>query len=68
MSLENPTSKEKQFFEVSEDDFNWKDCPFCGGEITQIRKAFFECINCKQGIIADEEDMRRSRKRTGGFT
>ena len=66
MSLENPTPDEKKFFETKEDDLNWKDCPFCGGEITQVRKAFFECINCKQGIIADEEDMKRSRKRRRG--
>lgn len=59
MSLENPTPGEKEFFETEEDDFNWKACPFYGGELTQKRKAFFECINCKQGIIADAEDMRR---------
>jgi len=68
MSLENPKPKGKEFFKTKDDDFNWKSCPFCGGEITQVRKAFFECISCKQGIIADEEDMRRSRKRTEGFT
>ncbi len=68
MSLENPKPEEKEFFETKEDDFNWVDCPFCGGEITQFRKAFFECIKCKQGMIADEEDMQRSRKRTGGLT
>ncbi len=67
MSLENPKPEEKEFFETNEDDFNWKNCPLCGGEITQIRKAFFECISCKQGFIADEEDMRRSRKRREGF-
>lgn len=67
MSLENPTPKEKEFFETNKDDLNWVDCPFCKGEITQVRKAFFECINCKQGIIADEQDMMRSRKRRSGF-
>ncbi len=27
-------------------------------DLTQKRKAFFECVNCKQGFIADEEDMK----------
>ena len=51
--------EEKEHWKVSEDDLNWKPCLFCGGELTQKRKAFFECINCKQGFIADEEDMKR---------
>ncbi len=67
MVTESPKPEEKEFYETQEDDLNWKDCPSCSGEITQVRKAFFECINCKQGIIADEEDMKRDRKRTGGF-
>lgn len=59
MSIENPTPEEKQFFELDEDDFNWKPCPICGAEITQVRKAFFECVNCGKEYIADEEDMRQ---------
>lgn len=51
--------KDKQFFQVSKDDLNWKPCIICNGELTQKRKAFFECINCKQTYIADEEDMRK---------
>lgn len=51
--------REKEFWEVSKDDFNWKPCLFCKGEITQKRKAFFECINCGQTYIADEEDMKK---------
>ncbi len=59
MSLEHPTPEEKQFFETGKDDLSWKPCILCGAELTQVRKAFFECINCKQGYIADEEDMRK---------
>ncbi len=51
--------EDKEFYEVSEDDFNWKSCIICGGELTQKRKAFFVCVNCKQEYIADEEDMKR---------
>ncbi len=51
--------EEKEFWETSKDDLNWKPCLVCGYELTQKRKAFFVCINCKQGYIADEEDMRR---------
>ena len=51
--------EDKEFYETQEDDLNWKSCPFCGGELTQKRKAFFECINCRQGFIAVEEDMRK---------
>ncbi|KKN40573.1 hypothetical protein LCGC14_0732090 [marine sediment metagenome] len=51
--------EEKQFYEINEDDLNWKNCGFCGGEITQVRKAFFKCINCDQEYIADEEDMKK---------
>ncbi len=68
MGLNNPLPEEKEFFKTREDNFNWKDCPLCRGKITQIRKAFFECISCKQGFIADEEDMVRSKKRQAGFT
>ena len=50
--------KDKRFYEVSKDDLKWKPCLFCGAEITQVRKAFFECIHCKQTYIADKEDMR----------
>ncbi len=58
--MQDPEYKEeeKEFWEVSKDDLNWKPCWVCGGELTQKRKAFFECINCKQGFIADEEDMK----------
>ncbi len=52
-------TRPKEFLETSDDDLNWKPCIFCGAEITQERKAFFVCINCKQTYIADEEDMRR---------
>lgn len=54
MSIENPTQKEKEFFQIQEDNFQWKPCPLCGAEITQVRKASFQCINCKQNFIADE--------------
>ncbi len=50
--------QEKEMWKVSLDDLNWKPCIICKGELTQKRKAFFECINCKQGFIADEEDMK----------
>lgn len=49
----------KDYLKVDEDDLNWKSCEFCGGEITQVRKAFFKCISCDQEYIADEEDMKR---------
>ena len=58
MSIKNKM-KEKEFSEVQEDDTQWKPCLFCGGELTQERKAFFVCINCKQRYIADEEDMKK---------
>ena len=51
--------EEKEFWKVNQDDLNWKSCIKCGGELTQKRKAFFECINCKQGYIADEDDMKK---------
>ncbi len=50
---------EKEFYKVQEDDYQWKPCMFCGGEITQIRNAFFKCINCDQEYISDEEDMKK---------
>lgn len=43
--------------DISEND-NWKPCIVCGGELVQERKAFFKCVNCGQGYIAAEEDMR----------
>ncbi len=49
----------KEFLKVKEDDFNWESCIICGGELTQERKAFFVCVNCKQEYIADEEDMKK---------
>ena len=49
----------KEFLEVQQDDFNWKPCLRCGGELTQERKAFFVCVNCKQEYIGVEEDMKR---------
>lgn len=51
--------EEEEFFELDEDDFNWKPCVLCGAELTQERKAFFVCINCGQTYIADKEDMRK---------
>ena len=47
----------QEFLELNEDD-TWRSCFVCGGEITQIRKARFSCLNCNQEFIADEEDMR----------
>ena len=47
----------EEFLETSDND-NWRACMFCGGEITQIRKALFSCLKCGQEYIADEEDMR----------
>lgn len=44
--------------EISEDD-TWRPCLMCGGELTQIRKALFSCLECGQEIIADEKDMRK---------
>lgn len=51
-------AKAKGFYDVEEKD-EWKPCLFCGGELTQERKAFFVCINCGQTYIADAEDMRK---------
>lgn len=51
----------QEFFEVSDDD-NWIPCLFCGQKkLVQIRKAKFDCENCGQEYIADEEDMRESK-------
>lgn len=47
----------KKFLETSEDDA-WKPCLFCGGELTQVRKALWTCLKCNMEYIADEEDMR----------
>jgi len=47
----------KDALDVSDDD-TWKPCLFCGGGITQVRKALFTCENCNKEYIADEEDMR----------
>ncbi len=41
------------------DDDTWKSCMMCGGEITQIRKALFTCLECNQEFISTEEDMRK---------
>lgn len=46
----------KEFLETSKD--TWRPCMYCGGEITQIRKAFFTCLKCNQEYIGDEKDMR----------
>ena len=51
-------AKKKGFYDVQEKD-EWKPCIKCGGELTQERKAFFVCVNCKQEFIADEEDMKK---------
>ena len=37
---------------------NWKPCILCGGEIMQVREAFFRCVNCRQDYIADLNDMK----------
>jgi len=50
------TEKDKEFFQVSKKD-NWIPCLICKGELNQLRKAFFKCINCGQEYIADEDDM-----------
>ncbi len=47
----------KEFLETSQND-NWKPCLICGGDITQVRKALFTCLNCNQEYVAVEEDMR----------
>ena len=47
----------KEFLELSKND-TWKNCLFCKGEITQIRKALFSCLKCGQEYISDEIDMR----------
>lgn len=47
----------KEFLETSNDD-TWKSCMICNGNLTQIRKALFTCLECGQEYIADEEDMR----------
>ncbi len=36
----------------------WRPCLVCFGKVNQIRKAFFECENCKQSYIAEETDMK----------
>jgi len=46
------------FLEVSSDGIEWKPCPACNGRIVQVRKAKFECQDCFQEFIADEEDMK----------
>ena len=50
--------KEEEEFLKTEDNVTWKACIFCGGEIVQVRKAFFTCLNCNQEFIADAEDMK----------
>ena len=50
-------AKKEGHYDVSEND-NWKPCLLCSGQLTQERKSFFVCINCKQEYISDEEDMR----------
>lgn len=37
---------------------SWKPCMMCGGKITQVRKAFFKCLDCNAEMVACEEDMR----------
>ncbi len=51
----------KEFLETSDDD-TWKPCLFCGGELTQVRKALFTCLECSIQYIADEQDMRGEKK------
>lgn len=48
----------KEFLKVSSDD-TWKPCLFCGGQLTQVRKALFTCLFCNMEYIADEGDMRK---------
>ena len=47
----------KEFLELSDDD-TWKPCMICNGNLTQVRKALFTCLECGQEYIADEQDMR----------
>jgi len=47
----------KEVLETSDDD-TWRKCLFCGGQITQVRKALFTCLKCNQEYISIEEDMR----------
>lgn len=48
----------KDYLETKEQT-NWKSCMMCGGEIVQVRKALFTCINCNQEYISTEEDMEK---------
>jgi predicted RNA-binding Zn-ribbon protein involved in translation (DUF1610 family) len=48
--------EDKKFYETAKHD-SWKPCIMCGGELIQLRKAFFKCINCGQEYIADDMDM-----------
>ena len=50
----------EEVLETSDDD-TWKPCIRCGGELTQVRKALFTCLNCNQEYVADEEDMRDTK-------
>lgn len=48
----------KEFLEVSAND-SWRDCIICGGQITQVRKALFTCLQCNLEYTSTEEDMRK---------
>ena len=48
----------EEFHRVESDDAKWKPCAACGGEIIQIRKAYFECQRCFYHFVADEGDMK----------
>lgn len=51
------TKTPPEVLERSDED-NWRSCLFCGGTITQVRKALFTCLDCNKEYISDEEDMR----------
>lgn len=57
-ALKKDNSMPERALDISDND-SWKPCLKCGGELTQERKAFFVCVNCKQEYIGDEEDMRQ---------
>lgn len=41
------------------DDRSWRPCLICAGEIVQVRKALFTCLDCNQEYVSTEEDMRK---------
>ena len=60
MTPPKPDTIKKEFLET-DDSQTWKPCLFCGGELIQVRKALFNCLNCSKTYIADEEDMKEEK-------